>query len=126
MERIDTPIDSTSQPEISQEERQVAMFCHLSGLAGFIVPFGSLVAPIIIWSLKKDDMPFVDEQGKEAINFQISMAIYLFVAIILCFVIIGIPVVIGLVLAKLAFALIAAVKASEGKTYRYPFTLRFV
>ncbi len=104
----------------------MAMFCHLSGLAGFIVPFGSLVAPIIIWSLKKDDMPFVDEQGKEAINFQISMAIYLFVAIILCFVIIGIPVVIGLVLAKLAFALIAAVKASEGKTYRYPFTLRFV
>lgn len=111
---------------ISADERQWGMIAHLSALAGLIVPFGHLLGPLIIWLVKKDTMPFVDDQGKEALNFQITLSIALFVCFLLIFVAIGIVLMPLVGLAGLILAVIAGIKANEGVAYRYPFTLRLI
>jgi len=113
--------------EVGKDARTWAMVCHLTGLAGIPIPIiGNIVAPLVIWQIKKDDFPFVDEQGKEAVNFQISMSIYGLVAALLCFVCIGIPLLVAVYIVDLIFLLIAAVKANNGYHYRYPLTIRFI
>jgi len=107
----------------SAEERQWAMFAHLSALVGVIIPLGSIIGPLVIWLIKKDTMPFVNDQGKEALNFNITVAIAAIVGWILCFILIGFLV---LAIGWLVFVIIATIKANEGTTYRYPFTLRLV
>ncbi|KZC16571.1 orotate phosphoribosyltransferase [Rhodanobacter sp. FW510-R12] len=110
----------------SAEERQWAMFAHLSALAGVIIPLGSIIGPLVIWLIKKDTMPFVNDQGKEALNFNITVAIAAIVGWILCFILIGFLVLAVLAIGWLVFVIIATIKANEGTTYRYPFTLRLV
>ncbi len=113
--------------EISKDARMWAMICHLAGLAGCIIPFvGSVVAPLVIWQIKKDDFPFVDEQGKEAVNFQISMTIYGLISAVLAFICIGAFLLAAVVIVDLVFLLIAAVKANNGQHYRYPLCIRFI
>ena len=70
---------------VNKDDRTWAMLCHLSALAGFVVPFGSIIGPLIVWLIKKDEMPIVDEHGKKALNFQITMAI----AYLVCFLLIA-------------------------------------
>jgi len=104
-----------------------AMICHLTGLAAIVIPIvGNIVAPLIIWQIKKDDYPFVDEQGKEAVNFQISMSIYALICIPLFFICIGPFLLAAVGIVDLVFLLIAAVKANGGQHYRYPLTIRFI
>ena len=110
----------------SQNERVWAMFCHLSAFAGFIIPFGSIIGPIVVWSIKRDQYPLVDDQGKEAINFQISMLIYFIVSAILVFVLVGIPLLVAIFFFRIIITVVAAVKANEGVRYRYPLSIRFV
>jgi uncharacterized Tic20 family protein len=110
----------------SAEERQWAMFAHLSALVGVIIPLGSIIGPLVIWLIKKDTMPFVNDQGKEALNFNITVAIAAIVGWILCFILIGFLVLAVLAIGWLVFVIIATIKANEGTTYRYPFTLRLV
>ncbi len=120
--------------ELNKDARMWAMICHLGGLCGLIpvVPvIGSVIAPLIIWQVKKDEDPFIDEQGKEALNFQISMLLYALAGSVMCAITcIGavlIPVVVGVVaIFDLVFLLIAAVKANNGEHYRYPLTIRFI
>ncbi|MHC4499505.1 MAG: DUF4870 domain-containing protein [Planctomycetota bacterium] len=115
-------------PEISKDARMWAMFCHLAGLARFVVPvpFGGIIAPLIVWQIKKDEHAFVDENGKEALNFQLSVAIYLLAAILLCFVIIGFLLLPAVAVFNIVFLIIAAVKANNGEHYMYPLTIRFI
>ena len=104
-----------------------AMLCHVAGMAWFIVPvIGGVIGPLIIWQIKKDLHPFVNQHGKEALNFQISMLIYFVVAALLWFVCIGMVLVPLVAIADIVFAIIAAVKAANGETYRYPLTIRFI
>jgi len=110
----------------SADERQWAMFSHLSALIGLIIPFGSIVGPLVIWLIKKDTMPFVNDQGKEALNFNITVAIAAIVGWILCFILIGFLVLAVVFVAWLVLAIIGTIKANEGTAYRYPFTLRLV
>ncbi len=110
----------------SAEEKQWALFAHLSALAGFVIPFGSILGPLIIWLIKKDTMPFVDDQGKEALNFQITVAIALFVCFLLIFVLIGLLLIWVVAIGALVLTIIAGIKANEGVAYRYPFALRLV
>ena len=110
----------------SAEERQWAMFAHLSALVGVIIPLGSIIGPLVIWLIKKDTMPFVNDQGKEALNFNITVGIAAIVGWILCFILIGFLVLAVLAIAWLVFVIIATIKANEGTTYRYPFTLRLI
>lgn len=113
------------------DQRQWAMFAHLSALLGGLLTgaflgLGCLIGPLIIWAVKKDTMPFVDDQGKEALNFNITVAIAAVVCGLLMFVLIGFVLLPLLGIAWLVFTIIAAIKANEGVAYRYPFTLRLI
>lgn len=109
-----------------KESRTWGMIVHLAALAGFIIPFGNIIGPLIIWMLKKESIPFVNDQGKEAINFQISLFIYGIISGILIILFIGVLLLIALGIFFLVFTIIAAVKANEGVAYRYPLTIRFI
>lgn len=115
-----------NQLDSNPESRMWAMLAHLSALSGFVIPFGNIIGPLLIWLVKRDEMSFVADQGKEALNFNISMTIYMLVSGVLIFVLIGIPLIIVLGIAWLVLAILAAVKANEGVVYRYPLTLRLV
>jgi len=115
--------------ESSRDARMWAMFCHLAGLAAFIpiIPaFGCIIGPLVIWLLKKEEFPFVDKHGKEALNFQISMFIYAFIAGLLCFVIIGFFLLPIVILTDIILLIVAAIKANDGQDYRYPLTIRLI
>ena len=122
-ESIETPKE-TIDP--SKDERTWAMLCHFSAFSGLIFPFGNFLAPLIIWLIKKEEMPFVEDQGKEVLNFQISMTIYLLISGLLCIILIGIPIVIGLVIFCFIITIIAAISANDGTQYRYPINLRLI
>lgn len=110
----------------SSDERMWGMLCHLSTFAGYLVPFGNILGPLVIWLIKKDEYAFVDDQGKEALNFQISITIYGLVSGILILALIGIPLLIAVVIFSVVMTVIAAMKANGGEYYRYPLTIRFV
>jgi hypothetical protein len=122
---MDQPSPPT--PSTSSDVRTWCVLCHAAALLGLFFHFlGHLGGPLIVWLLKRGDSPEIDANGKESLNFQISMLIYEAVAAILCFVLIGIPILIALWVLNTVFVIIASVKASEGKFYRYPFTIRFI
>lgn len=110
----------------SKEERTYGMLCHLLALSTFIVPLGSILGPLVMWLIKKDQSPYVDAQGKESLNFQISIAIYAIVASILILILIGGILLIGIGIFWLVFVIIASTKANDGIVYRYPLTIRFL
>lgn len=122
---------------ISHDARQMGMFVHLSALlGGFLTSpaggWGCFVGPLIIWLIKKDTMPFVDDQGKEALNFNITVAIAFVVLAIFSLLtffiglIVAIPLWIIIGIGWLVLTIVAAVKANEGVRYRYPFCLRLI
>ncbi len=126
-EQPETVQESPGSKEIDKDARMWAMICHLSALAGLVVPvIGCIIGPLIIWQIKKEEFSFVDEQGKEAVNFQISMLIYGIVAGLLCFACVGFVLAPAVAIFDLVFLLIAAVKANNGEHYRYPLTIRFI
>jgi len=112
---------------MTSDERNFATFAHLAAFFGYVVPvIGRVLGPVIIWLIKKEEYPFVDQQGREAINFNLSMLIYaLILAPTLC---IGIGIVILplLGLAHIILIILAAVKSNSGTPYRYPVTIRFL
>jgi uncharacterized Tic20 family protein len=110
----------------SAEEKQWAMFAHLSALAGCIIPFGSIIGPLVIWQIKKNEMPFVDDQGKEALNFQITAAIAALVSVALIIVLIGFLLIWVVAIADLVFIILASIAANNGTAYRYPVALRLI
>lgn len=111
---------------VSKEERTYGMLCHLAALAGYVIPLGTILGPLVVWLLKRDSSPFVDEQGKEALNFQISCMIYILISIILCLILVGFVLLIAIGIAELILVIMAAVKANEGVSFRYPLTIRFI
>lgn len=110
----------------TKDDRTWAMLCHLAGLAGYVIPLGNIFGPLIIWMIKKDQSWFVDDQGKEALNFQISLTIYIIIAIISILILVGIVLIPVVAVGGLILMIIAAVRANEGVAYRYPFTLRLI
>lgn len=115
-----------NQLDSTPESRMWAMLAHLSALSGFVIPFGSIIGPLIIWLIKRDEMSFVDDQAKEALNFNISIAIYGLVSAVLILVVVGFLMLAVIGIVWLVFTVVAAVKANEGVAYRYPLTLRLV
>ena len=108
------------------EDKQWGLFAHLSSLAGLIIPFGNILGPLIIWQVKKDSLPFAADQGKEALNFNITIAIAAIICGLLTLVLIGFLLLPLVGLAWLIFTIIGAMKANNGEAYRYPFTLRLI
>jgi len=139
---IENPVPPPpSPPELpvgpTQEERQMAMFAHLSALLGGLLTsavggWGTFIGPLVIWLVKKDTMPFVNDQGKEALNFNITVAIACFALVILSLItfgvglLIAVPAWIIIGIGWLVLTIIAAVKANEGEYYRYPINWRII
>ncbi len=125
---MDTPIPTIpSQPTLAnKDERLWAMFAHLSTFAGHLIPFGNIAGPLIIWAIKKDEMPLVNDQGKEALNFQITMTCAIIVAGLSIFILIGFVLLPLVYLFDVIMTVIAAIKANDGVAYRYPLTIRLV
>ncbi|MGE6792192.1 hypothetical protein SAMN05216206_1335 [Pseudomonas guineae] len=116
----------TPQPVPGPEARQWAMLCHFAAFLGLVIPFGNLLGPLIVWQIKKDLDPFVDAQGKEALNFQISVALAVMLCFLLMVVVVGFPLLMLVSIAALVLTIIAGIKANEGQAYRYPFAWRLV
>ena len=114
-------------PATSSDVRTWCVLCHASALLGLFFHFlGHILGPLIVWLMKRGDSPEIDAYGKESLNFQISMLIYHAIAFVLCFILIGIPILIALWILDIVLVIVASMKASEGKLYRYPFTIRFI
>jgi uncharacterized Tic20 family protein len=125
MNTTNTP--SSVPPALSQEDRNWGMIGHLSALAAFVVPFlGGVLGPLIVWLIKRDHSPFAAEAAKEALNFNITVAIAFAVCGLLAIVFIGIPLMIVLGIAWLVLVIVAGIKTGEGNQYRYPATIRFI
>ena len=116
----------TSGGPLSSDERSLAMACHLLSFAGCVIPMGHVVGPLILWLTQRETSDFVDSHGKEAVNFQISVTIWMLVSVVLACFLIGIPLLFIFPVVDLIFTIIAAVEAQSGKRYRYPLTFRFI
>lgn len=110
----------------SKDERLFGMLCHLTAFSGFVIPLGSIIGPLVVWLIKRDASYFIDAQGKESLNFQISIAIYSIVSAILILVGVGIILLIAVGIFWFVMTIIASIKANEGVEYRYPMTIRFL
>jgi uncharacterized Tic20 family protein len=111
----------------ASEVRTWCVICHLSALAGFFIPaLGHIFGPLIVWLIKRGDSPEIDAHGKEALNFQLSMLIYNVVAGVLCLLLVGFVLLAILHILNVVFVIIAALKAGEGRIYRYPLTIRLI
>ena len=112
---------------IPESVRKTAMACHLLALVGLLGNgIGFLLGPLILWVVKKDEHAFIDEQGREAVNFQITMFIAMIISAILIFVVIGIFLMFAVGIMMVVMSIIAGMKASNGEHYLYPLTIRFL
>ena len=133
---ISSPVEPPSLPVKALEKRipantstqptSLGVVMHLLGFTGLFFPFGNILAPLILWLVKRGDSSYLDFVGKEAINFQISYTIYLTVSLILCKVWIGLILFPIVGLMWIIFMVVAAAKSGSSKEYRYPLTIRFL
>jgi uncharacterized Tic20 family protein len=121
---LDPAADPSAGP--TPDERTWGMVAHLSALAGFILPFGNILGPLVVYLVKREASAFVAVEAKEALNFNITLAIGGIVCLVLFLLSIGILFAALLALFWLVMIIIAALKAAEGVAYRYPFALRLV
>ena len=113
--------------EQEKQARTWGMLCHLSALVALLgIPFGNILGPLVVWLVKRNDDIFIDEQGKESLNFQISMTIYFALAGVLALILVGIVIMVGLIIANVILVVLASIKTSNGESYRYPLTIKFI
>lgn len=122
---METSIETSSKRQAPRYTTGV--FCHLLGLTSYLgIPFGNIIAPLVLWLLKRAEDPFVDVCGKEAVNFQITISLYFTLSAVLIFAKIGILLLPLVVIFHVIYTIVASIKASEGQCYRYPLTIRFI
>jgi uncharacterized protein len=120
------PNSPVSGGSSNHDERQWAMICHLSAMLMYATAIGGLIAPLIIWLLKRDTMPYVGDQGRETVNFQITTMLALVCSGVLMLVLIGWVLMPLVLLYHFVYTIIGTVKASEGAPFRYPICLRLL
>ena len=111
---------------VELQTRQWARFLHFSLLVGFIVPILGLVAPIVIWQLKKTELPGLDVHGKIVMNWLISLILYGVISALLILVLVGIPLLIALGILCIILPIIGGIKANNGEVWNYPLSIRFL
>jgi len=109
-----------------KDERTWGMLCHLSAFSAYFIPFAGILAPLIIWLIKKDEMPFVDDQGKESLNYQLTLFVAVVISIMLCVIFIGFLMLAFLAVYNIIILIVASIKANDGIYFRYPHTIRFL
>jgi len=117
---------STAKRMSEKDERTWAVFCHLGTFSGSFIPFGNIIAPAVIWMMKKDESALIDFHGKESLNFQISAMIYLAISFVSAFACIGYVLFPMVIIFDIVVTIMAAVKANEGEHYEYPLCIRFI
>lgn len=110
----------------TSEQKQMGLFLHLSQLLNFVIPFAGVIAPIVIWQIKKDEIPALDAHGKMIVNWMLSALIYSVVSLVLSFVLIGFLGFIALAVVGVAFPIVGAIKANKGEFWEYPLTIKFL
>jgi len=115
-------VGSSHDKDINQK----AMIIQLSAFAGYIIPLGSIILPVILWQVWKDKGTYVNEMGREAVNFQMSMLLYYIISLILMFLLIGFVLIFAAMIFHLTFIIIGAIQTSRGVDYRYPMIIRFI
>jgi hypothetical protein len=113
-------LDQVSNEPPSSDDKNLALLAHLGTL------IGGFIVPLVIYLVKKEESEFVKDHARESLNFQISVLIYIIASVILAFVLIGFFLMFALGIFNLIVLILASVKASEGKLYRYPLCIRFV
>ena len=111
---------------MEKEANTWGLILHLSVFASYAIPLAGVIAPIVIWQVKKDELPGIDDHGKNVVNFLISYAIYGAIALLLCLVLIGIPLLAILGILAVVFPIIGAIKASNGEIWAYPLVISFL
>ena len=114
------------QADHDKNARNLAVLCHLFGLLGLIIPPGNVIGPLLIWLLKKEEHPFIEEQGREALNFQITFTIAMMASVFLALVYVGLFLLAILGTVDLILIIMASSAASRGENYRYPFSIKFL
>ncbi len=117
-------VDTLHVPD--KEERTWGMLCHLVVFTGYIIPLASIFGPMVVCMIKRDEMPFVDDQGKESLNFQITIMLAMIASGLLMFILIGFVLIFVVVIFQFIVVIIASIKANEGVYYRYPLSIRFI
>ncbi len=121
------PEISIMKDSVEKQARIWGMLCHLTALLGLTgVPFGHILGPLLVWLYKKKEYPFVNEQGKEALNFQLSMTVYALIAALMIFIKLGMILLFILAAVNMFLVIIAALRANSGDIFRYPFKIRFI
>lgn len=123
-----TPFDSHADfDEPTDDVLTTASLLHLSALVGLLGNgIGFILAPLVIWVLKRDDDPFLDEQGKEAVNFQITMTLAAIVSAVLIVVGVGLLLLPVVLVAMVGLPIVAALRVRDGEDYAYPISIRFI
>jgi uncharacterized protein len=110
---------------IETDVNQWGMFIHLSQFCGYLVPLAGLIVPIMLWQMKKKESEIIDQHGRIVLNWIITEFILAIVFVILCFVVIGIPLLIVLGVIGIIFPIVGAVKANNGEVWQYPCSIKF-
>ena len=110
----------------NKDYRTWAMLCHLSSFAGLLIPFGSVIGPLIVWLAKKDEMPLVAEHGRKSLNFQLTMMIAYIISFLLMFVVIGVILLPVIAIFAFIMVVVSAIKANDGKEVDYPLSIEFI
>ena len=110
---------------LTETERNWSMLCHLSALAGFFFPFGGIIGPLICWLTRKDESGWININGRNSLNFQLSILLYMILISPLCFILIGFPIIAALGLLKIICVVIASVRAPQGEIFKYPLAIPF-
>ncbi|HVO47141.1 MAG TPA: DUF4870 domain-containing protein [Steroidobacteraceae bacterium] len=122
-----TGSDSGDLTAPTQDERTWGMLAHLAAFTGLLVPVvGNIAGPLVVWLAKRERSAFISAQGREALNFNITVVLGMLVCGILAFVLIGLLLGLVLFVYWLVATLVAGIKAGEGVRYRYPVAFRFV
>nr|WP_321248215.1 DUF4870 domain-containing protein [uncultured Psychroserpens sp.] len=109
-----------------RQDNQLLVLTHLSQLLTFITGFGGLIVPLVIWASQKENVYNMDQQGKNIVNFQLSMIVYSIICIPLVFVVVGIFGLLALCLLSFIFPIMNAIRASHGESPKYPLSLNFI
>ncbi|TNG00104.1 MAG: DUF4870 domain-containing protein [Gammaproteobacteria bacterium] len=112
---------------MTEKERTYATWMHLSGLTSYIgIPVGHILVPLVLWLLKRKESVYLDQQGREILNFQLTITFYLIFSYLLVYILIGFLLLGIVVLLHIVATIIAAVRTYDGQMFRYPVTLRVI
>jgi len=113
--------------QIPRSARKGAILCHIMALVGLLGNgIGFVLGPLIVWYIKREDHPYIDRQGKEAVNFQLTMVIAAIISAFLTVILVGFPLLVVIGVMMVVFPIVATIKADNGEDYRYPISIRFL